>query len=75
VHKIASLNAYVGCAEPQRQHSSQFLICHACGSVAELDNADVRKLLADKADTLGFRIDCETIEIQGLCGACQRKNG
>lgn len=71
VHKIESLNAYVGCAEPHRQHSSQFLICHACGAVAEMDNADVRQLLADKAGQLGFRIDDEMIEIKGLCGPCQ----
>lgn len=74
VHKIESLNAYVGCAEPDHMHHSQFLICHDCGAVAELDNADVRQLLADKAKQLGFRIDYETIEIKGICSACAVDN-
>ena len=74
VHKIESLNAYVGCAEPDHKYHTQFLICHDCGAVAELDNADVRLLLADKAKQLGFRIDYETIEIKGTCSACSIDN-
>ena len=70
VHKIESLNAYVGCASPEQQHISQFLICHVCGSVAELDDPEIRKLLALKAEKLGFVIDHEMIEIKGMCSAC-----
>jgi Fur family zinc uptake transcriptional regulator len=70
VHKIESLNAYVGCGEPDEAHSGQFLICRDCGAVAEMDDADVRQLLAEKAELLGFRIDREMIEIKGLCAAC-----
>ncbi len=70
VHKIESLNAYVGCAEPDHRHHSQFLICHDCGAVAELDNVNVRRMLAENAKQLGFRIDYETIEIKGTCSAC-----
>lgn len=73
VHKIESLNAYVGCAKPEHRHFSQFLICHACGSVAELDDAEIRKILAEKAGKLGFHIDHELIEIKGLCSACAGK--
>ena len=70
VHKIESLNSYVGCGQPDNKHISQFLICHHCGAVAEMDDAEIRQLLSEKAQRLGFRIDHETIEIKGLCAAC-----
>ncbi len=70
VHKIESLNAYVGCGKPDEIHSSQFLICYKCGSVAELDNSEIRKLLQINADKFGFRIDEEMIEIKGHCQEC-----
>src|SRR5918999_799750 len=31
VHRIESLNAYVGCDRPEAAHASQFLICTDCG--------------------------------------------
>ena len=75
VHRIESLNAYVGCARPEQRHISQFLICHYCGSVAELDDPEIRKLLAKKAANLGFRIDHEVIEINGICAQYAENHG
>ncbi|MCI0399787.1 MAG: transcriptional repressor [Gammaproteobacteria bacterium] len=70
VHRIKSLSAFVGCGEPASPHVGQFLICRDCGSVAEMDDADVTRLLAKKAETLGFQVDSATIEIKGLCSEC-----
>lgn len=70
VHKIESLNAYVGCGDPKEQHSSQFFICHDCGSVAELDDADISGLIQKKANAFGFKIDGEMVEIKGQCQEC-----
>jgi Fur family zinc uptake transcriptional regulator len=72
VHRIESLNAYVGCGEPGHNNTAQFLICHQCGTVAELDDADIQDLISDKAGGLGFRIRHQTIEVQGLCTACSQ---
>lgn len=74
VHRIASMNAYIGCGMPQRIHDGQFLICHACGEVAEINDAAITRLLSRKAGALGFHIDNETIEIRGLCRACARQS-
>src|SRR5688572_26848545 len=41
VHKLQSLNAYIGCGEPHRDHQGQFLICESCGTVAELDDDNI----------------------------------
>ncbi len=74
VHRIASLNAYVGCARPGEPHDGQFLICESCRSLAELDspaiNTAVEKLSADS----DFEPKRHTIEILGLCPACRRRS-
>ncbi|MCH8845240.1 MAG: transcriptional repressor [Proteobacteria bacterium] len=70
VHKIESLNSYVGCGAPAHNHASQFLICHSCGAVAEMDDIDIRNLIADKAADMGFKIDKEIIEVKGICSQC-----
>jgi Fur family zinc uptake transcriptional regulator len=72
VHKIESLNAYVGCGNPKEMHKSQFFICHDCGAVAELDDKDIRDLLQKKAQRFGFKIDDEMVEIKGRCQACRQ---
>jgi Fur family zinc uptake transcriptional regulator len=74
VHKIESLNAYVGCGDPNLSHTGQFLICRECGAVAEMDDKEVRKVLAEKAALLGFKIDSEMIEMKGLCAICASVN-
>ncbi len=70
VHKIESLNAYVGCGNPEELHSGQFFICRDCGSVAELDDADISGMIAEKAKQFGFKIDNEMVEIKGHCQEC-----
>lgn len=70
IHRIASLNAFVGCPMPDRRHSSQFLICGGCGRVAEIDDARIDSAIARSAASQGFTVDRPTIELQGLCAAC-----
>lgn len=71
VHKIESMNAYVGCGEPGHSSASQFLICQQCGEVAELDDDEILGIIAKKAKSLGFHIDNQTVELKGLCNACR----
>ena len=71
VHKLESMNAYVGCGAPGHHHTTQFLICHTCGVVAELDDIEIGELIGNKADSLGFKATHLTIEIKGLCSSCQ----
>ncbi len=73
VHRIESLNAYVGCGEPGARHSGQFLICRACSAVAELEDPDISRLVAAKAKRMGFEVQRQTIELMGLCPGCGAK--
>ncbi len=74
VHKIESLNAYAGCGAPDHNHASQFLICQSCGAAAEMNDIEIRNLIADKAADMGFKIDKEIIEIKGVCLQCSNKS-
>lgn len=70
IHRIESLNAYVGCAEPEGQHAGQFLICTECGTVGELNDPGIDALLQARVGQLGFRLRRQTIELDGICPRC-----
>ena len=71
VHRLDSLNAFVGCPDPDNPHNAQFLICRSCRSVAELDDTQINALVDAKAAALGFTAIHQTLEIQGLCENCR----
>jgi Fur family zinc uptake transcriptional regulator len=72
IHRIESLNAYVGCVHPDGAHGGQFLICADCGAAAEVHDPRVDAAIARRAAELGFEVVRKTVEVQGLCGPCQR---
>ncbi len=37
VHRISSLNAFIGCNHPEHAHQGQFLICRECHAAIELE--------------------------------------
>lgn len=71
VHRIESLNAYVGCDRPEATHQSQFLICTNCGVAAELDDPDLAAAAARRAAQLGFTVERQTVELRGRCPRCR----
>lgn len=71
VHRIASRNAFVGCAHPDVNHSGQFLICRECGRVAEIDEDAINKALQHSAKRAGFDVASPVIEIEGRCIDCR----
>ena len=71
VHRLDSLNAYIGCPDPERSHSGQFLICRQCRTVAELDDPDIDDLVGAKAAQFGFTAVHQMLEIQGVCSNCR----
>jgi len=71
VHRIARLNAFVGCDHPDAPHQGQFLICTACGTAAELVEPEIARAIDRRAAALGFRVDTRTVEVTGLCPRCR----
>ena len=70
VHKLASLNAFVGCPAPGHVGTSQFLICRHCGVTAEVDDQAVEAAIDNTAAAHGFRPVGYMVEISGLCPTC-----
>jgi Fur family zinc uptake transcriptional regulator len=75
VHRIASLNAFVGCPSPARRHVGQFLICGQCGNAAEIDDAGIARAIARSTGGLGFAVDRVAVEISGRCLTCASDRG
>jgi Fur family zinc uptake transcriptional regulator len=70
VHRIQSLNAFVGCADPEHAHRGLFLICDACGDAVEIEDSAIDRAVAQSATQLGFALKSRTIEATGLCRQC-----
>lgn len=70
VHRLDSLNAFIGCPDPGSPHNAQFLICRSCHSVAELGDREISELVAGKTSAQGFTATHQTLEIQGFCQSC-----
>lgn len=70
-HRIESLNAYLGCCAPDGGHAGQFLVCERCGCAAEIADPAIAAAVSVAASARGFQVNRQTIEISGLCRACQ----
>jgi len=68
VHRIERLNAFIAGAHPGAAHDPAFMICRACGTVAE---AEATAALAQSAALSGFQVEQTVIEAEGLCPSCQ----
>jgi len=75
IHRIESLNAYVGCSHPDEPHVSQFLICERCNATAELGDPAIAAAVARRAAAQGFAVARQTIEVRGLCPNCRKAQG
>ncbi len=72
VHRLNSLNAFVGCSQPGKPHDGQFLICDSCHVLVELNDREVNAAIEGSAQSADFHIRQQTIEILGRCSLCQQ---
>ncbi|MFC4352723.1 transcriptional repressor [Fodinicurvata halophila] len=71
IHRVESLNAFIGCPLPDRSHSVQFFICDHCGTTHEGQDRTITKALERSAEAQGFRVQQKIVELRGLCASCQ----
>ena len=71
VHRIASLNAFMGCSHPEHAHQGQFLICRQCHVAIELEQASISDAIVASANDVGFSVETQNVEVVGLCGTCR----
>ncbi len=71
IHRLERLNAFIPCAEADHgHHAVQFLICGKCGTVAELEDANISQALRQAAEKAGFQPTNALVELDGTCALC-----
>ena len=71
VHRISSLNAFIGCSHPEHPHQGQFLICRTCHAAIELEQKSISDAIISSAQDVGFTVEGQTVEVVGLCAGCR----
>jgi Fur family zinc uptake transcriptional regulator len=72
IHRINSLNAFIGCSQPRAEHHSHFLICQQCKSAVEIIDATLDKTILALTQRAQFAATGTFVEITGLCSTCRR---
>ena len=70
IHKIQSLNAFVGCSHPDEHEDCYFLICKECKNIEECCSNTVKKVLTSTSGKNNFSPNQVTLEITGICQDC-----
>ena len=70
IHKIQSLNAFVGCSHPEEHEDCYFLICKECKNIEECCSNKVKKVLTSTSGKNNFSPNQVTLEITGICQDC-----
>ncbi|HEX6958371.1 MAG TPA: Fur family transcriptional regulator [Ferrovibrio sp.] len=72
VHRVESLNAFIGCTEPGHAVQQEIFICRNCGTATEINDPELGRRIQQDALTLGFTVERQAIEVVGLCRDCQQ---
>lgn len=71
IHRVESLNAFIGCVCSERRHDLLLLICKQCGQVEERAAPDVMVALSREVADAGFALHGKALEIHGICAHCR----
>ena len=72
VHKLNTINAYIGCSHPLKHNECYFLICQKCQEVVECCNSNLSKAISQTANKNKFDTKNITIEFTGQCEECAK---
>ncbi len=73
IHKLETQNSFMPCSNPQStSHHCYFIICLECHKVEEGCKDDLLKAIFTNLSERNFFPQKVVLEIQGICGDCQR---
>ncbi len=75
IHRVESLNAFVGCRCSGHQHEQLLLICKHCQEVEERTATKVMQSLSEEFAQARFVAHSKAIEIHGICEKCKGISG
>lgn len=70
IHRVESLNAFIGCDQIETQHALILLICDRCHTVEERHTTDLLNAVARETKAAGFKPLHQSFEIHGVCATC-----
>jgi len=70
IHRVESLNAFIGCSFSDREHEQLLLTCIRCNEVEERPAELVMTAIAAELEQAAFSIQRKAIEIHGICARC-----
>jgi Fur family zinc uptake transcriptional regulator len=70
IHRVESLNAFIGCRCSEQAHEQLLLICNQCHEVEERTGSMVMEAVARELEQAGFAMHRKAIEIHGVCAHC-----
>ena len=71
VHKLDSINAYIGCSHPRDHNRCYFLICTECNEAKECCSPELSKAIEVAWKNNSFSPQRVTLEVLGQCDACR----
>ena len=74
IHRIASLNAFIGCPHPELAHQGHFFICQLCKSAYEFPHGLIDQAIAQQAQSIDFVVHNHTVEVAGECAQCRAQH-
>ncbi|MDP3010740.1 MAG: transcriptional repressor [Methylococcales bacterium] len=70
IHRVESLNAFIGCRCSNAPHEQLLLICKHCQAIEERIAAKVIQALVEECNDAQFIVHSKAIEIHGICSRC-----
>ena len=70
IHKLQSLNAFIGCPHPHEHNERYFLICDSCQKIEECCSKKINNVVASTSKNNNFIPNKVTFEIAGTCQNC-----
>lgn len=70
IHRVESLNAFIGCNHAEQRHELLLLLCENCHRVEERAAPAVMDAVARELAEADFAVTHKALEIHGLCRHC-----
>ena len=70
IHRVESMNAFIGCNQLESKHDLLLLICRLCHEIEERPAPQTMESLTRELAATGFTVQRKSIEIHGLCARC-----
>ena len=71
IHRVETLNAFIGCRQPEVRHDLLFLICLTCHNVEERTAPGIVHAVAEEVTAAEFEPKVQTFEVLGQCKDCR----